>query len=162
MALDPDTCEALGEYLALWHGEREALGQETRLLFVWPDGRAIHPDTITALFHRHCASAGLPRIRLHDVRHSYASAALKAGISPEIISERLGHASVAFTLQTYTHLVPGMDRSAAEATAALILRGEAHAPSDGRILGRIEGESETKENWPGTKSQASGGSGGRI
>jgi hypothetical protein len=46
-------------------------------------------------------AAGLPRIRLHDERHSYATAALKAGISAKVISERLGHASVAFTLQTY-------------------------------------------------------------
>jgi len=120
------------------------------------------PCAVTSRRVSRRGSAGLPRIRLHDVRHSYASAALKAGISPKIISERLGHASVAFTLQTYTHLIPGMDRSAAEAAAALILRSEAHATSDGRILGRIKGESETRKNWPGTKSQASDGSGGRI
>ena len=60
----------------------EALGQDTDLLFVWPDGRPLHPDTITALFHRHCEAAGLPRIRLHDVRHSYATAALQAGCHP--------------------------------------------------------------------------------
>ena len=65
------------------------------------------------MFHKHCAAAGLPRIRLHDVRHSYATAALKAGISPKIISERLGHSSAAFTLQTYTHVIPGMDELAA-------------------------------------------------
>ena len=92
-----------------------------QLLFVWPDGRPLHPDTITALFHRHCDAAGLPRIRLHDVRHSYATAALKAGIPPKVISERLGHATAAFTLQTYTHVIPGMDEAAADTVAALIL-----------------------------------------
>ena len=66
-------------------------------------------------------AAGLPRIRLHDVRHSYATAALKAGISAKVISERLGHASVAFTLQTYSHVIPGMDRDAAATVADLIL-----------------------------------------
>jgi hypothetical protein len=55
------------------------------------------------------------------VRHSYATAALKAGISAKVISERLGHASVAFTLQTYGHVIPGMDRDAAATVADLIL-----------------------------------------
>lgn len=84
---------------------------------MWPNGKPLHPDTITALFHKHCEAAGLPRIRLHDVRHSYATAALKAGISPKVISERLGHASPAFTLQTYTHVIPGMDELAADTVA---------------------------------------------
>ena len=55
------------------------------------------------------------------MRHSYATAALKAGISAKVISERLGHASVAFTLQTYSHVIPGMDRDAAATVADLIL-----------------------------------------
>jgi integrase len=59
------------------------------------------------------ACIGLARIRLHDLRHSYATAALAAGVSPKIVSERLGHASVAFTLSQYTHLLPGLDRDAA-------------------------------------------------
>jgi integrase len=86
------------------------LGQDTRLLFVWADGRALHPDTITSMFQKHCRAAGLPRIRLHDVQHSYVTAALQAGVSPKIISERLGHSAAAFTLQTYTHVLPGWTR----------------------------------------------------
>jgi integrase len=82
----------------------------------------LHPDTITDLFRKHCVAAGLPRIRLHDVRHSYATAALKGGVSPKTISERLGHSSAAFTLQAYTHVVPGMDELAASTVADLILR----------------------------------------
>jgi integrase len=104
-----------------WDQERELLGQETQLLFVWPNGNPLHPDTISALFHKHCEAAGLPRIRLHDVRHSYATAALMAGVSPKIISERLGHATSAFTLQVYSHVIPGMDDAAASTVAALIL-----------------------------------------
>ena len=100
-----------------WDQERELLGEDTHLLFVWPNGQPIHPDTITSLFHHHCAAAGLPRIRLHDVRHSYATAALKAGVPPKVISERLGHATAAFTLQTYTHVIPGMDEAAAASVA---------------------------------------------
>jgi len=117
LALDPETLAALSRYVERWEEERRLLGQSSRLLFVWPSGGPLHPDTITATFHRHCQAAGLPRIRLHDVRHSYATAALIAGVSPKIISERLGHSTVAFTLQTYAHVIPTMDEAAA-ATAA--------------------------------------------
>ena len=70
-------------------------------------------------------AAGLPRIRLHDVRHSYATAALASGTSPKIVSERLGHANAAFTMQTYMHVIPGMDAAAADEVAALILGADA-------------------------------------
>lgn len=143
LALDPTTWDALRDYIIFWGKEREALGQSTQLLFVWPNGQPIHPDTITALFHKHCAAAGLPRIRLHDVRHSYATAALKAGIPPKVISERLGHATVAFTLQTYTHVIPGMDEAAAGTVADLILGN-----LDGRRTGR-HGASDGPEDDKG-------------
>jgi integrase len=122
VALDPTTHQALRTYIDAWTTERELLGQDTQLLFVWPDGRPLHPDTITALFDRHRRAAGLPRIRLHGVRHSYASAALKAGVPAKVVSERLGHATAAFTLQVYSHVIPGMDQTAATTVADLIIR----------------------------------------
>jgi integrase len=70
------------------------------------------------------ASEGLPAIRLHDMRHSYATAGLAAGVPPKVMSERLGHATVAFTLDTYTSALPAMDKSAADVVAALILGTE--------------------------------------
>jgi integrase len=163
LALDPTTHEALREYLISWDKERDLFGLDTRLLFVWPDGRPLHPDTITALFHKHCAAAGLPRIRLHDVRHSYASAALKARVSPKVISERLGHATAAFTLQVYSHVIPGMDRDAAVSVAALILgEKDKNGTTDVRDSVRPGAETtlETPLTW--TKAQVSDGSGGRI
>ena len=162
LALDPETWAALKAYRETWAQERRLLGQNTKLLFVWPDGRPLHPDTITGVFHRHCDAAGLPRIRLHDVRHSYATAALRAGVSPKIVSERLGHSTVAFTLQTYVHVIPTMDEQAASTAAAYILGSRQPAEAAGSSLGSTEAELETKKNWPGTKSQASGSSGGRI
>ncbi|GAB3785172.1 site-specific integrase [Nocardioides ungokensis] len=147
LALDPDTCAALDDYLVVWEEEGILLGQHRRLLFVWPNGNPLHPDTITALFHKHCEAAGLPRIRLHDVRHSYATAALKAGISPKVISERLGHATAAFTLQTYTHVIPGMDELAADTVAKLILGGSVRKTDpDGSILGSIEPDEPAQKN----------------
>jgi len=93
-------------------------------VFTWPDGRPIHPARFSAWFDRHARQAGLPRIALHDVRHSYATAALKAGIPVKVISERLGHANVAITLDVYSHVIPGMDEQAATTVASLILGGD--------------------------------------
>jgi integrase len=124
LALDPITLEALQEHRQRQAADRKAVGRRYRddgYVFTWPDGRPLHPENIANWFEQHTRAAGLPRIRLHDVRHSYATAALKAGISAKVISERLGHASVAFTLQTYGHVIPGMDRDAATTVADLIL-----------------------------------------
>ena len=63
---------------------------------------------------------------LHQTRHG--TAALAAGISPKVISERLGHATAAFTLQVYSHVIPGMDEEAATSVAALILSAKDSAP----------------------------------
>jgi integrase len=56
---------------------------------------------------------GLEGIRLHDARHSHASLMLKAGIHPKIVQERLGHASIQTTLDTYSHVAPGLQEAAA-------------------------------------------------
>jgi len=167
LALDPATRAALSAYVSTWHQERQLLGQDSDMLFVWPHGAPLHPETVTALFHKHCQAAGLPRIRLHDVRHSYASAALKAGIPAKVISERLGHSAVAFTMQTYTHVTPGMDRDAADTVADLIL-GSQPRP-DGSNYGSIAGlglvvESEEPADSADNRRSAgpSTSSGGRI
>ena len=119
-------------------------------VFAWPDGRPVHPENIASWFDQHTRAAGLPRIRLHDVRHSYATAALKAGISAKVISERLGHASVAFTLQTYGHVIPGMDKDAAATVADLILTSTQKGP--GTV---VPGPSANKTANNGPQSDAS-------
>jgi integrase len=98
---------------------------ESGLVLTWPDGRALHPERFTRRFQQHARDAGLPKIRLHDVRHSFATAALAAGVPAKIVSERLGHANIAITMDTYSHVLPGMDERAASAVARLILSGEA-------------------------------------
>jgi integrase len=62
----------------------------------------------------------LPQIRLHDVRHTHATIALRAGVPVKVISERLGHEDPAFTMKQYAHVIPGMQAEAAELVAALI------------------------------------------
>ena len=59
-------------------------------------------------------------LRLHDLRHTHATLMLRAGVHPKIVSERLGHATVAFTLDTYTHVVPGLQEAAAKAFDILV------------------------------------------
>ncbi len=58
--------------------------------------------------------AGLPHIRFHDLRRTHATLLLKAGIHPKIVSERLGHANIGITLDTYSHVLPGLQKAAAE------------------------------------------------
>ena len=58
-------------------------------------------------------AAGLPRIRFHDLRHSCASILLAAGVHPKIVQELLGHATIAITLDLYSHVIPTLQRDAA-------------------------------------------------
>ena len=64
--------------------------------------------------------SGLPRIRLHDLRHTHVTLLLKAGVPIKVVSERLGHATPGFTMATYQHVLPGMQAEAARAFAALL------------------------------------------
>ena len=72
--------------------------------------------------------AGLSRITFHDLRHSYATGALKAGVNPKILSERIGHAGVGFFLQTYARVITNDDREAAEQAASFLI-GTAGIPN---------------------------------
>ncbi len=77
-------------------------------------GGPLDPDTVSHAFAKLIRKAGLPHIRLHDLRHSHATLMLKAGIHPKIVSERLGHSSIAITLDIYSHVLPGLQEAAAE------------------------------------------------
>lgn len=126
LALDPVTVAALRRYRARQLEHKLAVGaryQDSGLVFTWLDGSPIHPLRFSRWFEQHARRAGLPRIRLHDLRHSYASAALAAGVPAKVISERLGHATIAVTMDIYSHVLPGLDREAADTVARLILGG---------------------------------------
>jgi integrase len=97
------------------------------LVWTHADGRPVHPKTFYKRFRKLTTEAGLPPMRLHDVRHSYASAALASADGwheVKVISQRLGHATVAITLDTYSHVLPAADVSVAHTLARLILRGD--------------------------------------
>ena len=96
--------------------QRLALGsawQDTGFEFTKADGRPLDPEKVTKAFAKVIKAAGLKDIRLHDLRHTHASLMLKAGAHPNVVSERLGHASVNITLDTYSHVLPGLQEDAA-------------------------------------------------
>jgi integrase len=70
------------------------------------NGTPLHPHLFSDAFWRHVAAATLPRIRFHDLRHTHATLALAAGVHPKVVSERLGHASVVITLDTFPMRFP--------------------------------------------------------
>lgn len=87
------------------------------------DGGALFtPDAMTRKWKRFIEAHNLPDIRLHDLRHSNATALIKAGISAKVVQQRLGHADVSITLNTYTHVLPDMDIEAAEKLDSMILK----------------------------------------
>ena len=87
------------------------------------DGRPLHPNRFYRAFVCRLHAADLPVIRLHDLRHTWATLALRAGVHPKIVQERIGHASVAITLDLYTHTDRDLHAAAAEAVAALVAGG---------------------------------------
>ena len=123
ISLDSFTCQELAKLLVLLDGERRAIGPgypSHGLLMVNEAGRPLHPDTITARFNRLVDRAGVKRIRLHDVRHTYATLALDTGVDPKTLSDRIGHANMSVTLQIYGHRSHGRDQAMAQNLGDLI------------------------------------------
>jgi integrase len=130
--LDAQTVTQLRLHRSAQQAERQLWGadyEDHGLVVAKENGEPIHPHTFSQSFERIIAKAGLRRIRLHDLRHTHASLALKAGVPVKVISERLGHESPAFTLKQYAHVIPGMQAEAAAQVAAIVDSG-AHSKSD--------------------------------
>jgi integrase len=106
MAGGKQTADAAGIPLSKW-------------VFADGDGEPIHPHAFSQAFDRVVARAGVPVIRLHDVRHTHATWLLKERVTPKVVTERLDHARVSFTLETYQHVLPGMQADAARTFEAL-------------------------------------------
>jgi integrase len=125
--LDSPTVVVLQAWRARQREEMFAFGRrpdDDTLLFSWPDdGRPYHPERFSREFDRRLERLRFePRIRLHDLRHTWASLALAADVPVKIVSERLGHAKTAITSDLYQHVTPGMQHDAAEKVAGLIFR----------------------------------------
>lgn len=124
--LDADVVAALRAWRKRQIEERLAYGptyEDTGLVFTREDGAGYHPQRLSVMFRRLCEQAGVEAIRFHDLRHTAATLALEAGIHPKVVQERLGHASVQITLDTYSHVQPTIARDAAERIGSY-LRGD--------------------------------------
>ena len=124
ITLAPDVADALRRHRAQQAAERLAWGAgwtDSGLVVTTEDGRPMHPETFSGMFGRLAARAGLPPIRLHDLRHSTASILLARGVHPKVVSELLGHATIALTLDTYSHVIPSLHEEAAGVMAAAVL-----------------------------------------
>ena len=86
------------------------------------DGSPFCPDSMSQKWRRFLETHNLPKIRLHDLRHSNATALIQAGVNPRVVQQRLGHSDVNITLNTYTHVLPEMDIEAAEKLDSIMLK----------------------------------------
>jgi integrase len=123
--LDPDTVVMLQRHRARQREQFLMLGVSATAsdrVFTNEIGEPLRPNSVGQAFRRLADAAELPVIRLHDLRHTHASHLLMAGVNVKVVSERLGHSSVSFTLDTYGHVMPGQQAEAAAAAAALVNR----------------------------------------
>jgi len=116
IALPPSCAIVLREHLERREAEcteyKIGYGPES-LVFSQFDGRPLRPNTVTRAWQMLCQKCGVRVIRLHDARHTFASLMLKQGVDLKIVQEMLGHSRLSTTSDIYTHLLPGLQRSAA-------------------------------------------------
>jgi integrase len=120
ISLDSVTVKVLREWRKTQLEERMELGgawADTGHVFTREDGKPWHPDWISKLFQMRVEKSGLPRIPLKGLRHSMATVALANGEHPKVVQERLGHATIQQTMDTYSHVTERVDREAAERIA---------------------------------------------
>jgi len=111
IALSPSVIPILSDH-------KEKMGailplKEDSLIFSTPEGTPLRPNTVSRAWTILAARCGVKVIRFHDARHTHASLMLKQGIHPKIVQERLGHSGIAITLDTYSHVAPGLQEAAA-------------------------------------------------
>ncbi|MGB9804372.1 tyrosine-type recombinase/integrase [Desulfofundulus sp.] len=138
VALSPKTVEELRKHRVLQLQEKLKLGpayKDHGLVFCTKDGKPLRPDNVAGrLFRSLIKKAGVPRIRFHDLRHTHATLMLEAGEHPKITAARLGHADTKTLMETYTHLVPRVQKEAAKNVDKLLIDKKTH-PGDNVIQG---------------------------
>ncbi len=127
IALDTQTVDMLRElrgHQILVKAELGDTYHDNGLVFPGPFGDPLDPATLTRNFEKLVRKAGLSLVRLHDLRHFHATLLLQAGTHLKVVQERLGHASIAITADTYSHVAPGLQRAAADAFAEAMDRAQ--------------------------------------
>lgn len=132
VALDAASVDVLRKHKASQNAERLSWGsgyQDHGLVFAREDGSPLRPEHVTRHFIELSQAAGVPRIVLHGLRHTHATHALAAGVDMLVVSRRLGHSSLSLTADTYTRVLPEVQRQAAELVAALARQAHAGVQS---------------------------------
>jgi integrase len=124
VSLSPSATLLLQKHKDKQAAQRVVLGipvEEDDLVFSTPEGKPLRPNTITRAWSILAARCGIKDIRFHDARHTHASLMLKQGVHPKIVQERLGHATISVTLDTYSHVAPGLQEAAAAGFDKMVL-----------------------------------------
>ncbi len=129
VSMTPSTSAMLTEHRESLNNLRQSLGYppltDEDFIFCQYDGKPLLPNTVSHNWIKLVHRSGLKGIRFHDARHTHASLMLKQGVHPKIVQERLGHSSIQITLDTYSHVAPGMQQLAAETFDSIVLPKEA-------------------------------------
>jgi hypothetical protein len=160
IALDHTTVAALAEHRRCQRAEAAAYGpgyEASGYVFTNRRGGPMAPDWLTRIFRVLAKAAGLPPVRLHDLRHGAATLALAAGVDLRTVQEMLGHSSIVLTAGTYISVVPELARDAAEKIAALVIDAGCLVPGirrrRRRDSGKVKGRRSTRRP-PGRRSRA--------
>lgn len=125
--LTTDVVKELKKHKERQAEEKEKLGaaySENCMVFCREDGIPIYPDVLDNRFHKILARAGLPHFRVHDLRHTFATMMLKQDVHAKIVQEILGHSTISVTLDTYSHVLPGMKEESMKKMQAVVVFGE--------------------------------------
>ncbi len=102
--------------------EAGSFWEDKGLVFSNAFGGPLDPARVNEAFHRALSKAGLPRIRVHDLRHTAATLLLERGVHPKAVQEFLGHSTITLTLDTYSHVMPSLHAEVASHMEALFQR----------------------------------------
>jgi len=118
VSVDPHTVAALKAWRMVQLGERLAWGEAYQgtedLLFTWEDGRPVLPDYVTKTFVKSQAGIEVPRLKLHEARHTHATLLLREGVPVHVVAKRLGHKDASVTLDVYADAIPADDDRAVD------------------------------------------------
>jgi integrase len=156
IALDHTTIAALRAHRDRQQAEAASYGpgyHGSGFVFTNLNGDPMAPDRLTRTFRKLAAEAGLPPVRLHDLRHGAATLALAAGVDLRIVQDMLGHSSIVLTADTYTSVLPQVAHAAAEKVAALIIRAGCLVPGTRRHRRRQGGRTRPGRAAPGHGQQ---------
>jgi integrase len=123
IAIDPETVSVLRAQAArqlVQQAQWQEGWTDSGYVFTLENGEHLNPEAVTRWFRQAVRKSMLPKIRLHDLRHTHATLALQADVHPKVVSERLGHATVSITLDTYSHAIPALQEEAAALIAGLV------------------------------------------